>query len=776
MKRRVFQKLNNKGAGIVTVLVAIIFLAAFGTLILTLSHTNFEMRISERKGKQTLYDASSVVEQLNAGIQDICSEAIVNAYANTLPRYNDFGSNVNIEFREHYRDGITGWFGPYLDGDNYVNPSARDPKGVLFDVETGTYNLNVLRAMIVEDEYGTIVIESTDPVLNANNKGVALNLSSEIVEGEKPDPIILKGLSVTFTKDGRTTRVQTDISIDYPSIPYSNQSLNNTSITRNACIIRGNLIQQANQGDCSIKGGAYFGNAYFTGAGSTFAFKRADEENSNSTFITPGNIEVSGYSVKSGGSEHFTLESGSTLWAGSVIVNDDGAVRLLGDTRVADDLNVKGKNADITLAGSYFGFGYSETENNQSSSILVNYRGQKDSVQGAKFNFANLDSLILAGRAFIQPQYYPEGVSSGESFSSKENQKAYLLPAEMVYYVYQNTRTQFFTNPEKMDTGKFQEIKSPDTALYPGDGFFIDENVYIVGKKTASDFGITGVKIAAETFDSSGKVMVYAFAEFESREKANEFFRAYYSTYPDIINTYLNRSVDSVSIETINQETGNVKTPTVITGGYFPYGNSQTLGYTPDSDFTVYVGLADIYQSQFDILTTTMNVVQIEEGGDEDPLDFILSENLSEISGDGYETYFNTEGKIVAIAANGDVEIKKAEANGKIQKIITVNGNTVQNADPDTVCLILSNGNIVVDNLNFNGLIVAEGNLEFKNSATLNEEHDKVSLALRATSGDGDSITEYIENADVNDVQEADPWAVTKLVTYENWKRSSDDE
>lgn len=775
MKRRLFRKQDNRGSGVVTVLLGVVFLSAFGTLLLILSYTGYEMRSSDRKGKQTLYDASSVVEQLNAGIQDICSDAIVSAYADALVRYNDFGTSVTTEFQQRYRDFFLDWYGPYIDGGNIELPESRDPKGVLLDSETGTYNLNVLRAMIVEDEDGTFTIESTDPVKNAHNKGVALNLTAAIEDGVKPEPIVLQGLRVTFTKQGRTTTVLTDITIDYPSIGYQNNTYSETGINQNACIIKGNLIQNNGQGMCSINGGAYFGSADLTGSGSVMTLK-------NGRYITPGDIVVSGYNTVAGGNQRFVLENIdsadedkiTTLWARNIIVENDGAVMLSGDTRIANNLEVNGSGARVSISGNYFGFGPSEEDCDNASTILVNYRGQKTAPSSEKtvFNFDELQRLILSGRAFIKSGSIP----TGESLSVRENQRVYLLPAEMVYYIYHNNRTQLLTNPEKMDTNKIQEIQNP-TDEYPGDGFFIDFNSTVIGKKTAADYGITGVRISAENFPSSTNKMVYAFARFENDNLANEFFRDYYAANPEKIDGYMRRS--------INMTESRFGNPMVISKAIYPIENTQEIGYTPESEFEYYAGLAESYRAQYETLTSTLNIVETDPGEEEDnPLNYILSEDLSTLGGDDpYRVYFNSDGEIVAIAANGNVTIahEYVAATNKDENVIKVQNSSgnwkyVQNASPDKVCLILSTGNIVVDGLDFDGLIVADGNLELRHSSNLNKNPISVSEAYSATASDGSNITNYLENQDSEDQKMGSAWAVTELVGYKNWKRTTDDE
>ena len=51
-----FEKLKqNRGAGMIIVVLAIVFLTAFGTLAMTMSYTSFEMSVAERQGKEAGY-------------------------------------------------------------------------------------------------------------------------------------------------------------------------------------------------------------------------------------------------------------------------------------------------------------------------------------------------------------------------------------------------------------------------------------------------------------------------------------------------------------------------------------------------------------------------------------------------------------------------------------------------------------------------------------------------------------------------------------------------
>ncbi len=796
MKLKRFLKKNNRGSGIVTVLVGVVFLASFGSMLLMLSYTGFEMRDSDRKGKENLYEASAIMEQIRAGVQGICSDAIIEAYSDTLPKYSEIGSGITREFRTKYRDNIRNWTGAYVYYGDVKEPGASGyvkDLGYLirYDGTRYLYSIDVLEAMIADKLGGEVVVSSESLASTSSDLhlGYVDNFAADIDDGTDPAPITLRDVSVTFSTAERSSTVVADLTIGYPSLGgYTGNVNDENGIKEFACIVKGKLIQGADEDNLafhnedptsssylkdgsSISGGAYFGNVELTGSGSTMTFR-------NGTFVNGGEIKVSGYRTVTGGLRRFTVESDNILWTNDIKVNSSGAVRLLGDTRVADDLDIdrKGINADITLAGSYFGFGYSDTDSDDSSSILVNYRGQGTN-QTAEFDFSGLDSLILAGRSFIGSS----NIYTGESISARENQKVYLLPADMVYYIYQNGKTQLQTNPEKIDTQKFQEIQNPSDE-YPADGFYIDENVYVFGKKKASDYGITGVRIDSEYF--GGNSMVYAFAEFETEAKANEFFKDYYTANPGDIDKYIARSINTGAYVP--------GSPFIATKSNKILGGASENGYTNEAEMMPYIGLANTYKEQYDVQKTTLGIADKEDGKD-NPLAYILSADIHNLTGgQPYKTYADLSGVIVAIASNGSVDICRDSSTNR--KVIKVNGTVVENADPDNVCLILSTGNITIDATNYkknpsstnyedkydyleyNGLIITEGNLTLKKQVHLNEAPVPVTQAYGAIANDGTNITDFIEVEDHENDKSGTSWTVTDLVTYDNWRRYTDED
>ena len=791
MKIRALIK-DNKGAGIVTVLVAIMFLTAFGSVLLMLSYTGFEMRASDRKGKQNLYDASAVIDEVSAGLQELCSESIVSSYDNTLVKYNDYGSNVTLQFQQNYRDYIAN---AYYDpaGDDNNSPGWRQQTAgmstsgllVLFDKVNGTYDVDVLSAL-VSDRLGADVevFVSDPPDEGVPNKGVAENLSSAIADEKKPDPIILKGVSVKYTKEGRTTTVTTDITIDYPQIGYSNNTYE--ANINSACIIKGWLYQGAGQGNCEIYGDSYFGQgADLSGAGSTMHFTGSGTNvlghyNDATGKPEDGVIKVAGNVNKP--DARLIVDENNNLWANDIVVDSRSSVQLLGNTYIADDLELKGYNSRAVLGGSYFGFGNSRVgaldlggnpvplNSDKSSAILVNGKN-------AELDMSALESLSLAGYAFVGTT---NTVVTGQSVAVKPDQTAYLIDIDGTlganYYIYHGTRTDMTSNPVAMSVDEFAAIQNPDTDQYPNDGFYISDaklwkrELGDYGEKL-SDYGISSVKAGIEVFPG-GDSMVYCFAEFDTPEHASEYFKDYFRHYPDSVKSYVNEYVSITQSTAANSNAG--------VHWYKDDTNEVNLGdYLNVSDLQFLNSYADSTQQEYINMITSLNQASADDDP-ENPVNYILSEDLENLDGnDPYQVYYDGDGNVVAIAANGPVEIKKDASNHQTFYVKNSSGNNrivPTGSHPEKVCLIVTTGNVTVDGVEFDGLLISHGDLELKQGAVLNKNPDSVKFAYQAKAGDGSSISDYINNAEMEEEKFGNAWTVTDLVGYQNWNRTTEDD
>lgn len=480
--KRAFLKLNNRGSGLVTVLVCILLLAVMGSVIMMLSYTGYEMRVSERKGKETFYDAAAVVEQIEAGVQVVVSDSISKAYSAALVDYSYMSEGISGRFAQTYREAVLSW---------------TDEEGsALFSGDDAAYlyEPDVLYSM-VKDTEGTVSLEgcSGDVTISA-------------------EKIVLKGVSVTYTEGGRTSSVTTDIEIGFPDINYALSQYEVSGIPEFAVIARKTLSQTLAGARTLIRGNAYVGTADLTGTGQ---LKIED-----GTFIAGGMVNSKGRSTENG--PRFLVDTTAGLWADTVEVGTGSMVQLGGKTYLANDLNLSGTKASAVLEGSYYGFGNSLTNSAKSSSIIANGVGSTLDITG-------LDRLILAGYAFIGDKTEATGegttnVIMGESVSVKPNQGAYLIPEKYLAYA-DDPGSGPATNPDVQTTVRDVVLKS---------------NEELWGGRTLAGYGISVKKVIQQL---GGQYVVYYFMEFDTMAHASEYFHDYFTEHPEDIGEYIERYI-----------------------------------------------------------------------------------------------------------------------------------------------------------------------------------------------------------------------------------------
>ncbi len=817
-------KLNNRGAGIITVMIGILFLTAFGSLLLILSYSGFEMRVSDRESKQNLYDATAVMEEINAGVQEACSDAIVNTYSDVLVHFNESVTSVSANFRENYYNEILKWkvkTFPLAAETESTSGSAKNNSStdkVAFDetiqgttqlINGSGYYLNAIRLMIVDrKDVDYVVINNTNKIStepyeiyeyneNAKNHNelwqkktdlnyeddienagvdyillsstsgckvdnVGYSPNSDVFKSESIKPITLKSLSVYYKKDGRATRVVSDITINYPSVGYKSNGYSTSGITQYACIVKGTLIHKGGEvksdKSAAINGNAYFSNAELTGSGAL--------QFNSGTFICTGTMDVNGTLITDTSSEtgkmsRFTLDKNSQLWTDNIDVHIESEANLQGKTYVSNDLVLSGTGASAIISGEYYGFGDSTTDSSKSSSIIVN--GKQ-----VKLDMSKATLVSLAGFSFVDVSTVnsidksdsdktKNDVQMGESISVKENQRLYLVPASYINAVANGKeegqkaageKVTISSNPIKMTAGEFRNTD-----------FNLINEVLWDGKKL-SDYGI---KLHPINDNVYGENVTYVFMSFDTTSHANQYFKDYFKNNSDEIEGYLNEYFTEYKLP---------GTSSVLSKGSYVYNNSAVTGKMTDTSSS------DDYRSEFDSLCKTLSQAPKDENGKyEDAVEYILNQDIYVTGTDGKPVIDENGNKKLRIGENETIEFKNTD--GEIVAVVTSKANyVIDNKNPKLNLVIQVNGNgkITVER-DFYGLIISEGDLEIKTGCTLNKSSDSVVKAYEAEKGDGtsDTITDYMsDDAITGDEKATDAWNVSTLVGYDNWKRTTE--
>ena len=130
------RKQNNAGSTMVTVLVVIIFMSILATVMLYLSGTNFQTKVTDFRTKESFYQAETPVEELRAQLVKDVEIAFAKAYTAAVSEYSGMGDMATREsnFRQHFCDEMnTIWENRC----GVIVPDPSNPANRVFDWETG---------------------------------------------------------------------------------------------------------------------------------------------------------------------------------------------------------------------------------------------------------------------------------------------------------------------------------------------------------------------------------------------------------------------------------------------------------------------------------------------------------------------------------------------------------------------------------------------------------------------------------------------------------------
>ncbi|GEM_PF-1935872 len=755
MKRRISLKLNNKGSGIVTVLIAVVLLTLMGSLLLMLAYTGFEMKSSDRLGKQNVYDASTAMDEIKVGIQEAVSKSIETSYGYALKRYSEKGTEIQSKFAEQFISS----FEAFEKGGKKLITKRGD--GYWY------YNLDAISDMIVNCREGVATVKTTDD--NARVEIDTTNLK-----------IVFKNIIVSYTNKDRTTTISADINVAVPDIGYSLSQFTVSGVPSFAAIVGGELKQDGSTTSVTeISGGAYMR--------SLTLLSNAQVIFRDGIFVCREDANISGtYTSVSDGEEiegRLIVDPEATFWSNNIIMNDSSTVRLLGNTYVNNDLKLEGRGSKVTLSGTYTGFGTGGSDGmnaNESSSIIVNGKHNKIDMEG-------LSQLILAGFSFVGKSpvandgegeaYVPKTVTEfetgkeakvkmGESISVKENQKVYLAPVEYLTYVIKEGDTKNTipsTNPDVFpDTDSF--IKEDDgtyTILSDGKKYTVTLDTTKALWGTEHKFSEYGAKLQPICMVAANQLIVYYFIAFTDTagvtpktadENASQYFRDYAEANPVEINNYINKYIEISNSQVASQAMGN-----------FFVGNGENLtfrDFLANNQSAAIKSNSALYEKYFDNICQTLSYNESSSDPDDNPFTYFINVDKIEDEIEGTQEFKDENGKTIALIVNGNY--------------------TYNDASSSDIHLIIATGSVTVKKT-FNGLIFSNNKLLLDADTSLSADSKEVEkgYVCKATiDGEERMVGDYFKVP----IGESSNWgsgsgsvsgkSVESLVTYSNWKKS----
>ena len=473
---------NNRGAGIVVVLVSMVCVGLMGASILSMSYTAFRLKTTERQASRDFYSAETAVDEIRAGVQAVVSGAIATSYKYVLETYST-GVGIADRFETQFRTDLT--------------------KAGLFTNSGTQYDVATLRSYV------------SNP-----SSSVSVTGSGTVVENAVENTLLLKGIQVTYTaENGYTTNISTDISIAMPEFVYIMSATSISGLPEHALIAKTALKQDVGTSVINIHGSAYAGMLDLGGnAGSKMTISKG-------TLVCAGDAIVDG-STATG---RLVTEPHVKFWAGRIVVNDGSSVDLGGETRVLDDLELAGGHAKAVLSGSYYGFGDGTSDDgattgnaNRSSAILVNGLNSTLDVSG-------LNRLMLAGRGYISDTLYANSKAANdrstpvdmlESVSVRSNQEMYLIDPSYLG-----------VGPDY--TGGVSQNPLVSTQNVP------DVKLNAAGQALANTHKFTLKALHHRVPGASGQWIHYYFMDFDDSVGASSYFESYFESNRAQMNNYL---------------------------------------------------------------------------------------------------------------------------------------------------------------------------------------------------------------------------------------------
>lgn len=842
------KKLNNSGNTFVVVMVGLACMGILVGVILASAGYFYRMRYVDLENKNNFYYVEKAMDELYAGIGSDSTQALLSAY------------NDTVEVMVYY-DPAAG---------NYVTIDEKAANRIMkqkFLQKLATDPAYVSQAELYKRLKGFISTEGVTLVDPATLPATEPRLYMEIVTtttGVAPnlvtvyDKLIIHNVTVTrTTTEGYVQSITTDVVITEPEFDVAFSNVDNVA---NALYdfsliadmgVEFNEATETSNGPVSVTGNIYAAADYYNknynmdaatrvsnyyDGSNTARLTAANGINDKSRYsglynngsrvsitaekvIVPGTISVINDGVTNI-TGNITISSGQAdVWADNITLapasvrtvgmnSDDGTLNMNANVYVADDLEINNDNAILEFSGSYYGYNFSQTADNQrvlsqyaasgkahvnSSAIIVNGNN-------ADIDFSGLDNLYVAGRSYIETSrrrdvaVAPDGssattsyvevegntdVRTGESISVKSNQIAYM--------------------PLGVDTAGRPIFSNVYEA-------FNDEIIQVI-----TDRGWVDPANMTVTQTISDKD--YYFLNFTSATAATEFFDWYANDMPDMPGYAYATDIANVrefgdfNLADLNITTG-VDATTVTTSGAYSSGalnvasNKFLTVTSPTMDplvggesptVTNFNARATEYNNNYmemkyalqvinttgysdellEAMTNLKNTIASTEAADVTPINYFL--DFSKINGSGLNG--TKIGSYYVWISDGDVEVEApAGTNGKVMGLVIAKGDVTFPDDPTD-----ANDQVT----RFEGLIVSGSKIIIGHQMDFVANAEIVKTILRtADATKGNPVGDYSGICEIfKDYEPGDPdeeggnkavgmIEVGDVLHYENWKKN----
>lgn len=532
---------QNSGFSLLTVIAAVSFIGILGLLVLYMAISNYQMKITDLKGKDSFYTAERALEEIRVGLQEDVGDSMSEAYIKVLETYNKDVDSGGVGLEKQRQNEFAAEFVKKLAGRLKESETSLDR----YDLNHLLNYLDLNNSEKFDPAKESLIVTATSSEKgNSMEKNGSITNDNLMVKDNKKG-ILLKNIKVIYVDSkGYASIIRTDIRLGIPKVQFPTSST--LPDLMNMIVVAGKGI--ICEGKSSINGSIYAG---------ILEDSTIKEKNPRaSIWLKPGaTLDIqSGENVVSAGEicakphATFTCETGVNLWAQGVKV-DSAQVNLLGTTYLSDDLTIEsGNSSTVTIEGEYYGYGYPESakasmnskmyekwsDTALSSSIVINGKNTTLDLSGVR-------KLMLAGRSYIgtskfgTSKFSNSDVMMGESITVKGTQLAYLLPPELIDTANLKDPKMEITNP--ISYTDYEESGLMGMNSLP---LKMDTVSEALGNMSLNQIGVDTQKPVQEVFynNNASGGYVYFYLNFsntsEGDRAASDFMYHYYKDNPQV--------------------------------------------------------------------------------------------------------------------------------------------------------------------------------------------------------------------------------------------------
>ncbi|MBQ4283278.1 MAG: hypothetical protein IJB96_05050 [Lachnospira sp.] len=801
---RLFLRKNNKGSTLIIVIVVVALIAILATTTLSAAMLNYRMKIVGSESKKSFYTAEEAVDQLYTCFGMLTMTNLNEAYKNqmaTITRQDASGASYlvsnekcNTELRSKFAsDTVQDLFGVSTWAPKY--PADKEISNISVDTPEVVGNVRNLMNSYIED------YDASNPIISVKSVGACrvVEQKSDRYDNLYNYWVEIDNVAIEYKNEqGYFANVTVDANIGLPDLLIAFTDVSDASlVTFGDYTIIGCDGVQINPGfNLTLSNGKLYAGDTAESEGGLGGFRL----NTNSKFTaagistvnTPGNIIIDGRGSSATNGTTYTMQALSKLFCNNITTTQDstwGTVNLAGSAFVKDDMDINGSNNIVNLNGNYVGFS-SGGVHGDSSAIMLNGTY-------CTLNMTNMKSLVLGGRSYLR---IPTGTNTneyyqlGESVSLRATQETYLVPDAFIKGK-DTYADRYFTNPVAATYSSNTEVVIPD-------GFFAKDllvSTQPVKEITSGGFTYYYLNIAENKhaeyisrivnynaasgvdvhIESLRRVLFADIIELQQQSLLNTEGTSMIYTAGAMIHTALNNDINTVDsikamqlgiVDNYSTLAADVSSRYILANKvlYEPkffmdeskiLDGSKALNEYERNPLATVPGTISKDGKNIDISTMTDSFAQVFTN-------FIDVVELTRLA------------STAAFQCTGDDNFKVYCAKQKMGENLVISLRDLG----ITTGLIITDGDVIMDNGDFNGLIFARGTVTVNGTLVANNTYGGIDNMLSKLTADDRKIVQALFKSwnatDTTESENALDYNIAgitykHIIDFNNWRKSA---